>query len=103
MDMNNLGELLNNAMSRREEMLAAMDKIEVEAESGGGLVRVRMNGHKQVTKLTLAPAALAAAGSDITMLEDLIVAAVNEAGRRVMGATEAASRNMLGELGLPGL
>lgn len=103
MDINNLGALLSNAMSKREEMLAAMDKLEVEAESGGGLVQVRMNGHKQLTKLTLAPAALTAAGSDLTMLEDLIVAAVNEAGRKVMGATEAASRNMLGDLGFPGL
>ncbi|SEG35447.1 hypothetical protein SAMN05421819_2644 [Bryocella elongata] len=103
MDMSQLGSLFSSAMSKRDEMLASLDKIVVEAESGGGLAQVRMNGHKQVLKLTLAPSALAAAGSDITMLEDLIVAAINAAGRKVGEATEAASHNMLTDLGLPGL
>lgn len=103
MDMNQLGSLLNQAMSKREEIEAQLDKLEIEAESGGGLVRVRMNGRKEVLRLTLAPAVLAAAGSDITMLEDLIVAAINEAGRKVTDASEAQSRSLLGDLGLPGL
>ena len=75
----------------------------VEADSGGGAVSVRMNGRKEILKLTIAPSAASAAAGDIEMLEDLIVAAINEAGRKADAAMQSASAGMLGGLGLPDL
>jgi len=106
MDLEKLGDFFKQAMSQREQLIATMDKVAVEAEAGGGVVRVTMNGRKQVLKLSIAPSALSAAGSDITMLEDLIIAAINEAGRKAAAAVESASSGMLdnlSDLGLPGL
>ena len=106
MDLEKLGDFFKQAMGQRQQLIATMDKVKVEAEAGGGVVRVTMNGRKQVLKLSIDPSALSAAGSDITMLEDLIIAAVNEAGRKAAEAVEAASSGMLenlSDLGLPGL
>jgi DNA-binding YbaB/EbfC family protein len=103
MDFDKLGDLFHQAMSQREQLLEQMDKIVVEADTGGGAVTVRMNGKREVLKLTIAPAAAAAAAGDITMLEDLIAAAINEAGRKAAAAVESASSAALGGLGLRGL
>jgi DNA-binding YbaB/EbfC family protein len=103
MDLDKLGDFFKQAMSKREQLMAITDKVMVEAEAGGGVVRVTMNGRKQLLKLSIAPEALSAAGSDITMLEDLIIAAINEAGRKAAEAVESASSSMLGDMGLPGL
>ena len=75
----------------------------VEAETGGGMVKVRMNGKKEVLRLTIEPTALGASSGDIELLEDLIAAAVNEAGRRADEAMKSSVSGMLGGLNLPGL
>ncbi len=63
----------------------------VEADSGGGAVTARMNGKKELLKLTIAPSAASAAAGDITMLEDLIVAAVNAAARKADDAMQSSA------------
>ncbi len=102
MDFSKMGEMLSQASAMREQMESKLAATIVEANSGGGAVTARMNGRKELLKLTIAPAAAAAAEGDITMLEDLIVAAVNAAGEKADAAMQTASAGMLGNMGLPG-
>lgn len=103
MDLSQMEQMLSQANAMRESMEENLAKTIVEASSGGGAVEARMNGRKELLKLTITPAAATAAAGDITMLEDLIVAAVNEAGRKADAAAQASAGDMLGGLGLPGL
>ena len=102
MDLSNLQNMLSQANAMREQMDERLAATVVEADSGGGAVTARMNGKKELLKLTIAPSAASAAAGDITMLEDLIVAAVNEAGRKADQAAQSSAGDMLGGLGLPG-
>ena len=102
MDFSKMQEMLSQATAMRESMEEKMEATKVEGSSGGGAVNVQMNGRKELLRLTITPAAASAAAGDITMLEDLIVAAVNEASRKVDEAMQAASGDLLGGLGLPG-
>jgi len=102
MDFSQLGQMLEQAQSMKQQMDERLAAQTFEATSGGGAVTVRMNGKKELLKLTIAPAAATAASDDLTMLEDLILAAVNEAGRKVTEAESAQANSMLGGLGLPG-
>ena len=102
MDLSKMNEMLAQASAMRESMEEQMANTIVEADSGGGAVNVRMNGRKELLKLTITPAAASAAAGDITMLEDLIIAAVNEAGRKADEAASSSAGDMLGGLGLPG-
>ncbi len=103
MDFSKMDELLSQAQSMKSQMDARLADTVVEATSGGGAVTVRMNGKKDLLKLTIAPAAASAASTDITMLEDLIVAAINEANRKADDAMHSNASAMLGGLNLPGL
>lgn len=102
MDMSKLGEMLSAAQNMKQEMDDRMAATEVEADAGGGAVRVKINGKKEVLRVTIDPSAATAAAGDITMLEDLIVAAINAAGRKADAAMEQAARGMLPS-GFPGL
>ena len=103
MDISQLGAMLEQAQQMKQQMDERLTAQAFEASSGGGAVTARMNGKKELLKLTIAPAAASAATGDITMLEDLIVAAVNEASRKVAAAEAVQANSMLGGLGLPGL
>ncbi len=103
MDISQLGKMLEQAQGMKQQMDERLAAQSFEGTSGGGAVTVRMNGKKELQKVTIAPAAASAASSDITMLEDLILAAVNEASRKVTEAEAAQANSMLGGLGLPGL
>lgn len=102
MDFSKLGEMLSAAKTMKEEMDARLADTELEADAGGGAVRVKINGRKELLRLIIDPSAARAAENDITMLEDLIVAAVNAAGRKADAAMEQAAKSMLGR-GLPEL
>ncbi len=102
MDFSKMNEMLSQASAMRESMEAKLAQTIVEASSGGGAIAVRMNGRKELLKLTITPAAASAMAGDITMLEDLIVAAVNEAARKADQAVEASAGDLLGGLELPG-
>lgn len=97
-------EMLSQAKAMQDQMQQKMSETVVEANAGGGAVRVRMNGQKQIQKLTIDPAAvmgLSGNSADVEMLEDLIAAAVNDAGRRIDEAMKAGLSSMLGGLNLP--
>jgi DNA-binding YbaB/EbfC family protein len=99
-------KMLGQAQHMQEQMEQRLAATVVEATSGGGAVTVKMNGKKQVLSLKIDPSAVAGLGSnvaDIEMLEDLIVAALNEASRRADESMQSGLSGMLGGLGLPGL
>jgi hypothetical protein len=92
----NLGQLMRQAQQLQASMQKAQEQlgsIEVTGESGGGMVKVSMNGRHEVRRVEIDPAA---AGSDREMLEDLVAAACNDATRRV---GEAAQQHMAGAMG----
>ena len=101
-----LGEMLTQANQMQEEMKKKLEQTVVEGASGGGAVTATMNGRKQLLKLKIDAAAvtsLSGSQADVEMLEDLIVAAVNEAGRKADEAIQSSVQGMLGGLNLPGL
>jgi DNA-binding YbaB/EbfC family protein len=102
LDMNKMQEMLAQAQQMQETMDLRLAETVVEAETGGGAVKARMNGKKELLSLTIAPSAAAAGAGDITLLEDLIVAAVNACGRKAEDASKSNASSMLGGLGLPG-
>jgi DNA-binding YbaB/EbfC family protein len=71
----------------------------VEASAGGGMVNVKMNGQKQVTEIRIDPEVFA--GKDQELLQDLTLAAVNEAGRRVDEELTNQMKSLTG--GIPGM
>jgi DNA-binding YbaB/EbfC family protein len=102
-DMNKMQEMLEQAQQMQQAMDLRLSETVVEADAGGGAVSARMNGKKELLSLTIAPSAAAAAAGDLTLLEDLIVAAVNSAARKADEVSKSNAASMLGGLGLPGL
>lgn len=104
MDTSKMQEMLAQAGQMQEQMHQRLTQTVTEATSGGGVVTVRMNGEKQVLALKIDPSAVAGLGAnaaDVEMLEDLIIAALNEAGRKIDGLAKASLSGMLGGLDLP--
>jgi nucleoid-associated protein EbfC len=102
-DLGKMKEMMGQARQMQEQMERKLSETIVEASTGGGVVTVRMNGKKEVLRLKIEPSAIGSAGSDLELLEDLITAAVNEAGRRADDAMKASVAGMMGGLNIPGL
>jgi DNA-binding YbaB/EbfC family protein len=101
-----ISEMLSQANQLQEEVQRKLGQTVVEASSGGGAVTATMNGKKQLLKLHIDPAAVIGLGGekpDVEMLEDLVLAAVNEAGRKADEAIQSSVQGMLGGLKIPGL
>jgi hypothetical protein len=99
-----LQEMLGQAKQMQEQIQQKLAATVVEASSGGGAVTVKMNGKKEVLKVSIDPAAvssLTGPTSDVEMLEDLIAAAFNEAGRRADEIVKSNMQGLLGGLNLP--
>ena len=97
-------EMLEQARHMQDQMQEKLSQTVVEASSGGGAVTVKMNGQKQVLQLKIDAAAvmsLSSSPADVEMLEDLVTAAFNEAGRRADEAMKSNLTGMLGGLNLP--
>ena len=77
----NIRQLMKQAQQMQEQLQKDLADTVVEASVGGGVVTVRMNGQKQVLSITLDPEVLDP--DDPEILQDLLVAAMNEAGRKV--------------------
>jgi DNA-binding YbaB/EbfC family protein len=99
-------EMLSQANQMQEEIQRKLGQTVVEGTSGGGAVTATMNGKKQLLKLHIDPAAVIGLGGDkpdVEMLEDLVMAAINEAGRKADEALQSSVQGLLGGLKLPGL
>lgn len=92
-------EMMKQAQQMQEEMQREMRRIRVTATAGGGVVSVAMNGSKELTELTIDPEAVKS--GDVEMLQDLILAAVNEASRKADEAMKGKLGSKLGGMGLP--
>ena len=97
----NLQELMSKAKSQYEALQKKMQETVVEATSGGGAINAKMDGRKQLLSLRIDPEAVKS--GDIEMLQDLILAAVNEAARKVDAQMQSTVGGMLGGMGIPGL
>ena len=97
--MSSMRQLMKQAQEMQERLQRELAEMEVEASVGGGMVAVKMSGHKQITSVTIDPEAMDP--SDPSMLEDLVRAAVNEAVRKVDETMQGKVGSMAS--GLPGL
>jgi DNA-binding YbaB/EbfC family protein len=97
----NLQELMSRAKEQYESLQKKMQETVVEASAGGGTVTAKMDGRKQLLSLHIDPEAVKS--GDVEMLQDMILAAVNEAARKVDGAMQSTVGGMLGGLGMGGL
>ena len=93
--------MMQQAQEVQERLKKQMDDIRVEATAGGGMVTVVVNGHKHLRSLRIDPTVVSK--DDLEMLQDLIVAAINDAHRKVDEELKRSMTGMLGGLGLPGL
>ena len=105
--MKMLGSLMKNAgalRERAEQMKAELEQKTVEGESGGGAVRVLMNGKGRVLRVDLEANMLTGlAGDDKTIIEELIAAAVNNGVEKVQELLQEEFKKAAGGLDIPGL
>jgi hypothetical protein len=99
-------EMISQANQIQDEVQRKLGETIVEGSSGGGAVNATMNGKKQLLKIRIEPSAvlsLTGSQADVEMLEDLVVAAVNDAGRKADDAIKSNVQGILGGLKIPGL
>ncbi len=88
-----LQKMMKQAQQMQEKMQQEMEALVVDASSGGGVVTVQMRGSKELESIKIDPEAVKE--GDVEMLQDLIVAAVNEAGRKIDEAMQGKIGGML--------
>lgn len=96
-------KMLEEAQRMQDQLQRELAELRVSATAGGGVVTATVSGHKELLELTIDPAAVDP--EDVEMLQDLVVAAVNEASRRVDADLQERLGGLagMGGMGLPGL
>ncbi len=89
--------LMKQAQQMQEKLKAEVAAIRVEASAGGGMVTIRMDGEKRVLGVKIDPEV----AGDVEMLQDMVMAAANEAVKKVEEESSKKMSGMLGGLGLP--
>lgn len=100
----NLNKMLQQLQKAQAEMATAQEKLKdevVEASAGGGMVTVKITGDLEIQEIKIDPSAIDP--DDAEILQDMIVAAVNEALRSAQQLAEQRLGGIAGGLGLPGL
>jgi DNA-binding YbaB/EbfC family protein len=97
----NIQQMMKQAQQMQERLQKQMAELRVEATAGGGMVTVVINGAKQLQSITIDPEAVSK--EDVEMLQDLILAAMNDAHRKVDEAMQQQMSGMMGGLKIPGL
>ena len=93
----NMGNMMRQAQQMQEKLAEEIAKIQVEASAGGGMVSVKMTGNRQLLSVKIDPEV----AGDVEMLQDMIVAACNEAVKKVEEESKQKMSGMLGGMGLP--
>ena len=93
----NMQAMMKQAQQMQERMQEEVAQIRVEASAGGGMVTVQMDGHKNILGVKIDPEV----AGDVEMLQDMVLAACNEATKKVDQETQQKMSGMLGGLGLP--
>jgi DNA-binding YbaB/EbfC family protein len=97
----NIQSMMKQAQQMQERLQKQMADMRVEATAGGGMVTVVVNGTKQLQSIRIDPEVVSK--DDVEMLQDLIVAAVNDAGRKVDEQLGQSMSGLMGGLKIPGL
>ena len=93
----NMQSMMKQAQQMQQRLQEEIALIRVEASAGGGMVTVKMDGHKVCLGVKIDPEV----AGDVEMLQDMVMAAVNEAGKKVDEEAQSKMGGMLGGLGLP--
>ena len=93
----NIEQMMKQAQSMQQKMQKEMEELRVDASSGGGVVSVQMKGDHEIVALKIDPEAVK--DGDVEMLQDMILAAINEANRKV----DEAMKGKMGSMLPPGL
>jgi DNA-binding YbaB/EbfC family protein len=96
----NIKQLMKQAQQMQDQMQRQMASIKVEGTAGGGMVKAEMNGSKEILSITIDKEAVDP--NDVDMLQDLVKAAVNEAGRKVDEQMQSTMGAMTGGMKMPG-
>ena len=94
-------QLMKQVQQMQEQMQQRMTALKVEGSAGGGMVKATMNGNKEVLSVSIDKEAVDP--TDVEMLQDLVVAAVNEAARKVDEEMQGQIGAMTGGMKIPGL
>ena len=97
MNPRNMQSMMQQAQKMQQKMQEEIALIRVEASAGGGMVTIKMDGHKNVTGVTID----AEVAGDVEMLQDLVMAACNEATKKVDEETQKKVGGLMGGMGLP--
>ena len=100
----NMNQMIKQAQKMQQDMLRAQQELEeknVEASVGGGAVKVTVSGKKELTEIKIDPSVIDP--DDVEMLEDLIMAAVNEGMRKADEMAASQMSKVTGGLNIPGL
>ncbi|HET8549065.1 MAG TPA: YbaB/EbfC family nucleoid-associated protein [Bryobacteraceae bacterium] len=93
----NMQAMMKQAQQMQQKMQEEIAQIRVEASAGGGMVTVKMDGQKNCLGVTIDPEA----AGDVEMLQDMVMAAFNEAVKKVEEQAQQKMSGMLGGMGLP--
>jgi DNA-binding YbaB/EbfC family protein len=94
-------EMLEQAQKQAQNLQQKMQQTVVEASSGGGSVKVKMNGQKHVLETLIDPEVVKS--GDVEMIQDLVTAAMNSASQKVDEAMQSTVGGMLGGMQMPGM
>lgn len=97
----NIQQMMEQAKQMQERLQKQVAEMRVEATAGGGMVTVVVNGTKQLESITIDPEVVSK--DDVEMLQDLIVAAMNDATRKVDEQIQGQMSGLMGGLKIPGL
>ena len=97
----NIQKMMQQAQQMQERLHKQMAEMKIEGAAGGGMVTVVVSGHKQLQSIKIDPEVVSK--DDVEMLQDLIVAAVSDAHRKVDEALASQMQGMMGGLRLPGM
>jgi nucleoid-associated protein EbfC len=93
----NMQSMMKQAQQMQEKLQEQIAAIRVEGSAGGGMVNIKMDGHKNVLGVKIDPEV----AGDVEMLQDMVTAAFNEAAKKVDAEAQSKMGGMLGGLGLP--
>jgi DNA-binding YbaB/EbfC family protein len=96
----NIKQLMKQAQQMQEQMQRKVSEIKVEGTAGGGMVKATMGGNKELLSITIDKEAVDP--NDVDMLQDLVLAAVNEAVRKVDEEMQSQMGAMTGGMKIPG-
>jgi nucleoid-associated protein EbfC len=96
----NIQQMMKQAQQMQERLKKQMDDLRVEATAGGGMVTVVVNGNKQLQSLKIDPEVVSK--EDVEMLQDLLLAAINDAQRKADEELNKSMGGMMGGMKIPG-